>query len=131
MIPTKDLMLGNWVYDSEKTRYPMQVTAIFDDTVYLDFEGNEGDVWECSEKDIVPIPITGELLLKNGFQKRNLLGYHEHFEYTLYGKINFRLIALNDCEFSHAMQHTALKIEHLHQLQNILRLAGVEVEFKI
>lgn len=32
---------------------PMQVTAIFQDgTVYLDFEGNEGDVWESNIKDL-------------------------------------------------------------------------------
>ncbi|MCS2293107.1 hypothetical protein [Bacteroides thetaiotaomicron] len=32
---------------------PMQVTAIFQDgTVYLDFEGNEGDVWEANIKDL-------------------------------------------------------------------------------
>ncbi len=32
---------------------PMQVAAIFQDgTVYLDFEGNEGDVWEANIKDL-------------------------------------------------------------------------------
>ena len=31
----------------------MQVTAIFQDgTVYLDFEVNEGDVWEANIKDL-------------------------------------------------------------------------------
>lgn len=35
---------------------PMQVTAIFQDgTVYLDFEGNEGDVWEANIKDLKAI----------------------------------------------------------------------------
>lgn len=32
---------------------PMEVVAIFKDgTVYLDFEGNEGDVWEAKAKDL-------------------------------------------------------------------------------
>ncbi|WP_303224025.1 hypothetical protein [Butyricimonas faecihominis] len=32
---------------------PMQVVGIFQDgTVYLDFEGNEGDVWEVNIKDL-------------------------------------------------------------------------------
>lgn len=32
---------------------PMEVVAIFKDgTVYLDFEGNEGDVWEVNAKDL-------------------------------------------------------------------------------
>ena len=35
---------------------PMQVTAIFQDgTVYLDFEGNEGDVREANIKDLKAI----------------------------------------------------------------------------
>lgn len=35
---------------------PMQVTAIFQDgTVYLDFEGNEGDAWEANIKDLKAI----------------------------------------------------------------------------
>lgn len=32
---------------------PMQVVGIFQDgTVYLDFEGNEGDAWEVNVKDL-------------------------------------------------------------------------------
>lgn len=32
---------------------PMQVVGIFQDgTVYLNFEGNDGDVWEVNVKDL-------------------------------------------------------------------------------
>lgn len=35
---------------------PMDVVAIFKDgDVYLDFEGNEGDVWEAKAKDLKQI----------------------------------------------------------------------------
>ena len=34
-------------------KFPMKVVGIFyDGTVYLDFEGNEGDVWEENAKDL-------------------------------------------------------------------------------
>lgn len=57
---TTDLKIGDWVRykfkspQGERISIPMQVVGIFSsfnkispkDTVYLDFEGNEGDVWE-------------------------------------------------------------------------------------
>lgn len=57
---TTDLKIGDWVRykikspQGERFSIPMQVVGIFSsfnkispkDTVYLDFEGNEGDVWE-------------------------------------------------------------------------------------
>lgn len=67
MVKNKELMQGNWVLAGKKTQFPMQVVGIFSDVVYLDFEGNEGDVWEEKEEDLFPISITEELLEKNGF----------------------------------------------------------------
>lgn len=43
MLSHKELMLGNWVYESERSQFPMEVVNIDKDMVYLDFEGNEGD----------------------------------------------------------------------------------------
>lgn len=67
MIHTNELMLGNWVeyatgLNNDKRSIPMYVTAIFDDEVYLDFPGNEGDPWEIRDEDLCGIPITEELL---------------------------------------------------------------------
>lgn len=56
----KDLKIGDWVRikmpspQGERLSMPMQVVGLLSsfnnpspkDTVYLDFEGNEGDVWE-------------------------------------------------------------------------------------
>lgn len=64
---TTDLKIGNHVHikcsspQGERLSIPMQVVGIFssingaspDDTVYLDFEGNEGDVWEEEVKNLV------------------------------------------------------------------------------
>lgn len=65
-------MLGNWVYDGERTQFPMQVVGIGKDYVYLDFEGNEGDLWESTPEDLQGIPITKEMLEKIGFEERTL-----------------------------------------------------------
>jgi len=66
MIKTHELRLGNIV--SVNKGFEMTVVAIFKDTVYLDFEGNQGDVWEEKEEDIFPVPLTGEWFDKFGYE---------------------------------------------------------------
>lgn len=67
MIATSDLRQGNWVYDGERTQFPMYVQTIGEDYVYLNFDGNEGDVFESTPDDLQGIPITQELLEQMGF----------------------------------------------------------------
>lgn len=61
---TSDLRLGNWLYDSQPKGFPMQVEGIGKDWIYLNFEGNESGVFENTDKEIYPIPITKELYNK-------------------------------------------------------------------
>lgn len=132
MIKTKELMLGNWVLSGAKTQFPMYVTGIFDDVAYLDFEGNEGDIWEEKEEDMFPVPLTKEILLKNGFTKRKMLGYTYHFYYEYYtDDIVIKITALYNCDFSVLMFGRAMNVNYVHELQNLLTFAGVEMEFKI
>lgn len=51
-------MLGNWIYENERSQFPMQVVNINKNIVYLDFDSNERDVFEGSMEDICPIPLT-------------------------------------------------------------------------
>lgn len=47
-----DLRIGDRV-QNKSTKFPMAVVAIFEEgTTYLDFEGNEGDVWEENVEDL-------------------------------------------------------------------------------
>jgi hypothetical protein len=57
-ITTSDLRLGNWLYYTKETMFPMQVYALGNDWVQLDFEGNEGDCLENNSDEIYPIPLT-------------------------------------------------------------------------
>ena len=72
----KELMIGNWVEYTKYSHFPMQVVSLGDDYVYLDFEGNEGDVFEPNLEDMQPIEVTEEFLLKNGFDKENIHIYN-------------------------------------------------------
>ena len=58
----EDLRIGQKVVSIVKFKYtereslPMKIVGLFEDgTVYLDFEGNEGDVWEDSVENLKPV----------------------------------------------------------------------------
>lgn len=49
----QDIKIGDIVCNV-RTKFPMQVVGIYEDgTIYLDFEGNEGDVFEENIKDLI------------------------------------------------------------------------------
>lgn len=59
----KDLNIGDKVCNKEDG-FPMTVVGIYSSlkdlsngTVYLDFEGNEGDMWEEEAKDLIPYKV--------------------------------------------------------------------------
>lgn len=49
----QDIKIGDIVCNV-RTKFPMQVVGIYEDgTIYLDFEGNESDVFEENIKDLI------------------------------------------------------------------------------
>lgn len=129
MINPKELMLGNWVYLNESSEYPMQVIDISQDMIYLDFEGNEGDSFECRMEDICPIPLTEEMLKNNGFIVRQYPLHGKIYEY--HGEYHYFQLPFVDCCFKCSFAGVIYVIKYVHQLQNILTIAGIEIEFKI
>lgn len=85
MIQVCDLSIGNWVYDGERTQFPMFIRGIGEDYVYLDFPQNEGDLWESKQEDLEGIPLTEELLEKMGFKESYAEGVKFH---SLFFKVN-------------------------------------------
>lgn len=122
-------MLGNWVYDGEMTKFPMKVVNIDEEMVCLDFEGNEGDSFECRMEDICPIPLTEEFSNKNNFEYLDGVYYLKQCSNTEFCK--------NDDGYFYMTvnlgEHEYLKnpIKYVHQLQNILTIAGIDIDFKI
>ena len=70
-----DLRIGDIVCN-KRTKYPMKVVGIYEDgTIYLDFEGNEGDVFEenCKDLEFVeqkPEEVSYEKCFYNDYTKR-------------------------------------------------------------
>ena len=117
MIKAKELRLGNIV--AEKSGFMMFVTAIFENSVYLDFEGNEGDIWEAEEKELKPIPLTEEILLKAGFYKHSeLVGW----DWFSKGGVAIKMCPLKNGSFIPVYYNGDgyMFIEHVHQFQNLI-----------
>lgn len=126
-------MIGNWVYDSKYTKYPMQVVGIGDNYCYLNFKGNEADPFDGVDKDMMPINVDDELLKKVGFIREYKEPYIPYDDYQM---------IVNDCHVSIRQDGANSKgriwscqidndryeslggfdFQHLHELQNGIRL---------
>lgn len=124
MIDVHDLMVGNYVYDGDKTKFPMYICSVqCDGCVALDFKGNEGMPWEADAKDLEGIPLTEDLLKQIGF-KYNDNGLWEKEEKKRDILINIG----REFVFVEAFDKRMLDsrgwchgIKYLHQLQNFFR----------
>lgn len=128
MMTTSDLRIGNWLYESECTRYPMYVHTIGDDYVYLNFDGNEGDVFECKPEELQGIPITEELLTKMGARKVTDIGWNVVESYSAGVRIELRVILFSESEIDVKIRRSTPHLEdyfqgssihYLHELQNL------------
>ena len=124
-IKCRDLMVGDWIADNNGFQW--QIIGVGDDYAYATFEGNEGDPWEFDDKDDQPepIPITPEILEKNGFIKVNSQRYDYGYPDTdCYVKVNPKknMIHVNGRNAnSNLYSHS-----FVHELQRALRLCGLD-----
>lgn len=118
-----ELRIGNWI--SDRNMFEMEVSAVFKDEVYLDFEGNEGDVWEVSEGDLQPIPLTEEWLLKFGFKQC------ENYYWYRKGNVFTNMMVANLCDTEDEEGFFVPNINTVHSLQNLyFALTGEELTIK-
>ena len=107
-----ELMVGDWIAD--KHGFYMQVTAVGNDYLYADFEGNEGDVVEFDDKSFKPYPI----LLTDEFFKRN--NFDEDVLYWVDGKYVYRIAI----RMPNTSTGPCANVHYVHELQQLLRLGG-------
>lgn len=135
----EELFIGAWVQEyspaADRLYMPMQVVGLFQslisqDTVYLDFEGNEADPWEAELKDLRGIPVTEELLLKLGFSKAvHVDGMYAYDHFCIEKDGEYWFIDTNSGD----MCSPVFRVKELcvHHLQSALRLAGVDLKIKL
>lgn len=134
-ITTSDLRLRNWLYESKDSRFPMQVEGIGKDWIYLNFEGNEGDCFENTDKEIYPIPLTKELMkhlassdedVEYGYMFQIVGG--SYFEVRIEYKDNeLYMIPTISCD----EYDIGEPIQYVNEIQNLYyALTGKELEIK-
>ena len=131
-ITPNDIRLGNCVYYTKESKFPMQVEGIGKDWIYLNFEGNDGDVFENNGDEIYPIPISVELL-SNLCENLISDGYiiyigSENIEFSVERKDE--IINLVPC-VNYDEYDIGKPIRYVHQLQNLYKeLTGNELEIR-
>lgn len=119
-IRCRDLMVGDWI--TNRNGFPMQITNVGEDYAYATFEGNEGDPWEFDDKDDhpQPIPITPEILKKNGWKETQYWHEYQDGKNTIQCCLPDMRGIINGIEIEH------FKCEYVHQYQHLLRLCGLD-----
>ena len=119
-----DLMIGDWVClkDDTKSELPLKVDGVLTDDISLEGEGLLGGV----DGLIRPIPLTPEILKKNGFgfvksSDRDTVWNGQ----WIYEDLELGTCCLNrkgnwPCFIN--MNDLNIKCEYVHQLQHALRL---------
>lgn len=120
MITASELRIGNWVMynDQNETPMPTAIQICIQDLILI----NE-NVKDCNYK---PIPLTEEILLKCGFQKRESSACNEYYIginqvtkdwlFSITWLIKPESINAPNCPFYRNGGHN---IYYLHELQNL------------
>ena len=132
---TSELMIGDLLY---LNRRPVRVDAIgFNGSISYSEKGGFGGI---GIDKLSPIPITNEILVKNGFVRSQRWHYC-----TMRTSDDFRICVQFKCgggvDYITIMKHfndlinrdvdVALSIHYVHQLQHLFRLCGIEKELTI
>ena len=126
-IKCRALMVGDWCCDHHG--FPMQITNVGDDYAYATFEDNEGDPWEFDDKDDQPrpIPLTPEILEKNGFVFDCDFWTIANPRYNNVRMVRYCSIDedATDAFLGHWAFDENYAIDFVHELQHALRLCGL------
>ena len=118
----KELMVGDFCRSGHGL--PMQITNVGYDYAYATFEGNEGEPWEFDDKDEQPqpIPLTPEILEKNGWERNGIfmekrIDENIHLSWAdICGSVLFQgNYYMCECNYVHTLQH-ALKLRGFDKL---------------
>lgn len=125
MINASELRIGNLVfYEGEM----QTIKGIFKDEVAVRYQN--GDLFFCQDKNVFPVELTEELLLRFGFEKREHLG-------DFFIKINHygAILIINGRTTKICNQNSQsvylYDTEYAHQLQNLyFAITGQELTLK-
>lgn len=123
MLQAKDLMIGDWVMNTHN-RKPEQVCEIMERMAMLDYN----DLYDYDE--IEPIPLTAEILEKNGFVEWEDKCYRWEYADGIYINADFTEEE-PWAHISNRCYHATPVCRYVHEFQHALRLCGIEKEIVI
>lgn len=125
----KDLMVGDWVYDTIlKGNTKVEILSL--SGIRGDYHDN---VWD--EKTFEPVPLTAEILEKNGFVLIN--NFYRFSVQDVYDEVvvDVRIseegccrVDAEHCSDEIIEAEISAKIWNVHELQHALRLCGIDKE---
>lgn len=126
-INIRDLSIGDWVrYDfPEIGKRNIQVNSIDEEDNHIGAGGVGASAWS-DVSEFEPIPLTPEILEKNGISKT-----YESDEYAVYKGEGFNVTEYYTELWEFERHRNRLMIRNVHQLQRALRLAGLENEIEV
>ena len=140
MIHAEKLQIGDWV---KYTNPPyIQVASITKKKIGYHIKPNESRMHYVRLCEVEPIPITAELLEKNGFSERTDVNGYTIYQHSVYAGDGYCIIGVRDYDssvgewgievitydkFRDAGQKVALERDfyNVHHLQHVLRLCGI------
>ena len=129
----EDLMLGDWVQGFVPDSYSTIYGIFNEQRIAIIAEPSKAYI-ELSIDDIQPIPLTPEILEKNGFEpyeRGNIVHYWKLEEGGVY------IIVYNvENDFYVYVHYQKCEIDNapgyfVHELQHALRLCGISLDLKI
>lgn len=125
----EELMIGDWIMwksDSSENEFPVRVTL----------EMMQNELYKWNDR-FGFIPITSEILEKNGFVKRSdrddKLGKMEYYQFEDYGFVYH----YSDGEWEFSLQNTqdhrlfSGYLNYVHEFQHALRLCKIDKEITL
>lgn len=128
------LSIGDWVcaeqlcgvHKEPRLTPPMKVVGLGELWVNLEIDSEQGDPFEFEPSEIRGVPITPEILEKNGVALAE-----DYDEYSaLYTCPQFSVVKYGD-SYTFEVPQARVRVEYIHELQHAIRLAGIDKEIEV
>lgn len=135
---SKDLMLGDWV---DVNGLPSQVFELAynknEKEMTIGILDPQGEIYSCFEgyDHVAPIPLTDEILEKNGLVLEDEFGYSAFALHFMEDKnLDLELSKSESgfwCWSISCDEYCVVQLHYVHQLQHALRLCGIEKDIEL